>query len=117
MKNSAKERKVKRKKQITFFTQIFAFVHKLVVGADIQNIDQHLCDLFTDERKAPGKYIHKIGQPVGVRRAIKLSVTRVKREEAKNQITDCYDNRKNERDDHAMIIDFKVSTLYDMGRT
>ena len=49
------------------FKGVVAFVHQLIVGADVENADEHFGHFFADERQGPSKDVHEIGQPVWMR--------------------------------------------------
>ena len=46
------------------FECVVAFVHQLIIGADVEDADEHLRHFLADERQGPRKHVHEIGQPI-----------------------------------------------------
>ena len=51
---------------------VLAVGHELVVGADVEDVDQHLRHFLTHEGERPGEDVGEVSQPVGVGAAVEL---------------------------------------------
>lgn len=60
------------RKAHTFLEAFVSIRDELIIRADVEHVDEHLCDFLADERQRPREHVHEVGQPVGMRWTVEL---------------------------------------------